>query len=331
VPNQLSGDSGEVPYSTATKVGSVGLGDMGGPITKAILRRFPIIAFDLRQEALDNLVAAGAQSAASLHVLADSCEVAVVTVVTDKQVETVVGEFLAHPGKLRDVIICSTILPATVIKLHEKAVAAGSFNVIDAPVSGGGEKAEKGIISILVGGDAAAVKRSWPILEAFGKDIFHLGPAGAGATGKLITNMMSLGTNMLLLEAMELGRAHGVTEDAIATFLPTTSGDSRVIRTWGRYDRMRRTHTLAGTDAMYGMFAKDMGIAAAAAGAQGVVLPLASALSGMIIEKAKKRDKFLADNNMLGPIPRCPVCTLELGFPYQAAGVHPDCALEQEQ
>jgi 3-hydroxyisobutyrate dehydrogenase/2-hydroxy-3-oxopropionate reductase len=129
---------------------------------------------------------------------------------------------------------------------------------------------------------------------------------------------------------MELGRAHGVTEDAIATFLPTTSGDSRVIRTWGRYDRMRHTHTLAGTDAMYGMFAKDMGIAAAAAGAQGVVLPLTSALSGMIIEKAKKRDNFLVDNNMLGPIPRCPVCTLELGFPYQKAGVHPDCAQEPD-
>ena len=326
MPNRLSGDAG-LPYSTETKVGAVGLGDMGGPIAKAIQRKFPVVAFDLRQEAVDKLVAAGAQSVGSLRELADTCEVVVVTVLTDSQVEKVIGEFLEHPGKLKDVIICSTVLPGTVIVLNQKAAAAG-FEVIDAPVSGGGEKAEKGIISVLVGGETGATKRCWPIIAAFGKDIFHLGPAGAGSTGKLITNMMSLGTNMLLLEAMELARAYGITEDSVAEFLPTTSGDSRVIRTWGRYDRMRRSHTFAGTEAMYDVFAKDMKIAAAAAGTRGLILPIASAMSSMIIEKAKKRDKFLQDNNMTGPIPRCPVCTLELGYPYQKAGVHPDCTQE---
>jgi 3-hydroxyisobutyrate dehydrogenase-like beta-hydroxyacid dehydrogenase len=323
----LSGEAGELTYSAETRVGAVGLGDMGGPIAKAIQRKFPVVAFDLRQEAVDELVAAGARSAGSLRELADSCEVIVVTVVTDSQVEKVVGEFLAHPGKLRDVIICSTILPGTVIALQQKAAAAG-FDIIDAPVSGGGEKAEKGIISVLVGGEERAMKRCWPIIEAFGKDIFHLGPAGAGSAGKLITNLMSLGTNMLLLEAMELAGVHGITEDTVAEFLPTTSGDSRVIRTWGRYDRMRRTHTLAGTEAIYEIFSKDMKIAAAAAGAQGLVLPIVSAMSGMISEKAKKRDEYLRDHGMTGPIPRCPVCTLELGFPYRKAGVHPDCAPE---
>ena len=317
-----------LPYSAETVVGAVGLGDMGAPIAKAILRKFPLVVSDLRQEAVDGLVAAGARRAESLRELADLCEVAVVIVVTDAQVNKVVGEFLDHPGKLQAVIICSTILPGTVMALSQKAEAAGLFNVIDAPVSGGGEKAEKGIISVLVGGEERITKRCWPVIEAFGKEIFHLGPAGAGSAGKLITNLMSLGTNMLLLEAMELANAHGITEDTVAEFLPTTSADSRVIRTWGRYDRMRRTHTLAGTEGIYEIFSKDMRIAAAAAGAQGLVLPIVSAMSGMIIEKAKKRDKYLADNNMLGPIPRCPVCTLELGYRYRKAGVHPDCAAE---
>jgi 3-hydroxyisobutyrate dehydrogenase-like beta-hydroxyacid dehydrogenase len=328
VPNEVSGEGlNERPYTAETMIGAVGLGDMGAPIAKAILRKFPLVVSDLRQEPVDRLVAAGARRAESLRELADLCEVAVVIVVTDAQVNKVVGEFLNHPGKLKAVIICSTILPGTVIALNQKAAAAG-FDIIDAPVSGGGEKAEKGIVSVLVGGEQRITKYCWPIIEAFGKDIFHLGPPGAGSAGKLITNLMSLGTNMLLLEAMEFAGAHGITEDTVAEFLPTTSADSRVIRTWGRYDRMRRTHTLAGTEGIYEIFSKDMKIAAVAAGAQGLVLPIVSAMSGMIIEKAKMRDKYLQEHGMTGPIPRCPVCTLELGYPYRKAGVHPDCASE---
>jgi 3-hydroxyisobutyrate dehydrogenase-like beta-hydroxyacid dehydrogenase len=319
--------SGLEPYTAETAVGIVGLGDMGAPIAKAILRGFPLAVYDLRQDAVDQLVAIGARPAKTLQDMADNCRVAVIVVLTDKQVRQVVDEFLKHPGKLETVIICSTILPGTVIELGTRATTTG-FDIIDAPVSGGGEKAEKGIISVLVGGDEGAVKRCWPILAAFGKDLFHLGPVGAGSAGKLMTNLLSLGGNMLLLEAMQFAAAYGITEDAATTFLPTTSADSRGVRTWGRYDRMRRTHTLAGTEEMYEVFAKDMKIAAAAGGERGLVLPIVSAMSAMIKEKAKDRDKYLQKHGMTGPIPRCPVCTLELAYPYRQAGMHPECAHE---
>ena len=210
------------PYGAQTVIGVVGLGDMGGPIAKAILRGFPSVVYDLRQEAVDRLVAMGAQQAKTLQDLADRCEVAVVVVVTDKQVQQVVGEFLEHPGKLKTVIISSTILPGTVIALHTRAAGTG-LDIVDAPVSGGGEKAEKGIISVLVGGDDAAVQRGWPVIMAFGKDVFHLGPAGAGSAGKLMTNLLSLGGNMLLLEAMQFAGAYGITEDAATAFLDRKS------------------------------------------------------------------------------------------------------------
>ena len=309
-------------------VGLVGIGDMGAGIAAAVLRHYPLVVNDLRQEAVDKIVAKGASRAGSLDALADQCQVAIVVVVTDEQVNQVVGEFLKHPGRLQTIIISSTILPATVIALDAQARKIG-LDIVDAPVSGGTEKAQSGIITILVGGEQRAVAKCWPILQAFGKDIFHIGPAGAGSAGKLITNMMSLGTNMLLLEAMQLGDAYGITEDSVTEFLPHTTADSRGIRTWGRYDRLRRSHTLAGTPAMYDIFSKDMKIATKAAGQRGVILPIAAAMSSMIKEKAQARDKLLEERGMTAETQRCPVCTLELAYAYRKAGYHPECMPQQ--
>jgi len=324
---QARRQSSEEPTGDIT-VGVVGIGDMGAGIATAVLRHYPLVVSDLRKEAVDKIVAKGARGAGSLEALADQCQVAIVVVVTDEQVNQVVGEFLKHPGRLQTLIISSTILPSTVVELEAQARKIG-LDIVDAPVSGGAEKAESGIITILVGGEQRAVKKCWSILQAFGKDIFHIGPAGAGSAGKLITNMMSVGTNMLLLEAMQLGDTYGITEDAVTEFLPHTTADSRVIRTWGRYDRLRRSHTLAGTPAMYDIFAKDMKLAAKAAGQRGVTLPIVAAMSSMIKEKAQARDRLLEERGMTGETQRCPVCTLELAYAYRKAGYHPECMPKQ--
>ena len=315
----------EAAIPGATHVGIIGLGDMGAGIAKAVLRLFPLTVCDLRQAAVDQLVALGAEGAASIEALADRCEAVIVVVVNDKQVQQVVRQILAHPGKVRSIIVSSTVQPATVTALEAETAGAG-IAIIDAPVSGGAEKAADGIITILIGGSDGAVATCWPILSAFGGELFHLGPAGAGSAGKLITNMLSLGGYMLQLEVMQFAEAHGISEDAATTFLPTTTADSRGLRTWGRFDRMRQTHTLAGTEGMYDIFSKDMKIAAAAAGQRGVVLPIVSAISAMVVEKARTRDRQLAARGSTPPVPRCPVCTFELAAPFREAGVHPECA-----
>jgi 3-hydroxyisobutyrate dehydrogenase-like beta-hydroxyacid dehydrogenase len=300
---------------------------MGAAIAAAVLQRFPLVAFDIRPAAVEKLAAAGARSARSVTEVAQLSDIVVVVVVDDRQVTDVVGQILENPGRAKYVVISSTVLPGTCMLLGERAKAVG-LGVVDAPVSGGAEKAIAGIITVLVGGEDAAVETCWPVLQSFGKDLFHLGPVGAGSAGKLITNLLTLGSNMLQLEAMQFAAAHGITEDAVTGFLPLTTADSRGMRTWGRYDRMRRTHTLAGTPAMYDIFAKDMKVAAKAAGQRGLVLPIVSAISAMIIEKAQARDEYLKAQGPTDPIPRCPVCTLELAHPFREAGVHPECATE---
>src|SRR5580658_11051172 len=80
-----------------TIVGIVGLGDMGAAIATSIVRTFPVIAFDLRAEAVDKLVALGVRRADSLEALANQCDVLIVVVVDDEQVMQVVGELARHP------------------------------------------------------------------------------------------------------------------------------------------------------------------------------------------------------------------------------------------
>ena len=311
--------------SDKTVIGMIGLGDMGAALAQSILRTYPMVVADLRPEAVEAMVALGARSADSLEALADQCEVVIIVVVDDKQVNHVVGELLRHPGKLHTIIVSSTVLPTTVAALGEQAREKG-LDLIDAPVSGGAAKASRGIITVLIGGEDNAVRRCWPIFEAFGKSLFHIGPVGAGSAGKLVNNLLSLGGNMLILEGMALARAYGISEDAVTEFVTVSAGDSRTIRAWGWRDRARLNHHLAGTDAIYDIFAKDVKTAALAAGLRGVVLPIAATIGALMAEQAKARDKYLLDNGLAGPLPQCTICGQELAKPFREAGMHPECA-----
>ena len=135
---------------------------------------------------------------------------------------------------------------------------------------------------------------------------------------------------MLQLEVMQLANAYGISEDSVTEFVAKNGGDSRSLRTWGRVDRARRTHTLAGTPAMYDLMAKDVKTAALAAGQRGVVLPITASIGAMIIEKTMARDAFLAARGMTESIPQCQICGQELAAPFRKAGVHPECAYDSE-
>jgi 3-hydroxyisobutyrate dehydrogenase-like beta-hydroxyacid dehydrogenase len=310
-----------------TVVGMIGIGDMGAALAVSLMRTYSLVVFDLRAEAVQRMVTLGARAADSREALSDQCEVVIVVVVNDKQVNQVVGDLLRRPGKIHTIIVSSTVLPTTVIALGEQARALG-VDLIDAPVSGGAEKASRGIITVLIGGDEGPVRRCWPIFQAFGKGLFHIGPLGAGSAGKLVNNLLSLGGNMLIQEGMQLARAYGISEEAVTEFVAVGTGDSRSIHTWGLRDRARRTHHLGGTDAIYEIFSKDVKSAALAAGLRGVTLPIAATIGATMVEQAKARDKYLLENGLTGAIPQCSICGQELASPYRKAGVHPECAFD---
>jgi 3-hydroxyisobutyrate dehydrogenase len=308
-----------------TAVGMIGVGDMGGPIARSILRAgYEVTVFDLRPQPVEELVALGANAADSVTALCTISDVVVIVVMNDAQVIDVVSTILAQPGQVRTVIVASTVLPSTVVRLHDAAADAG-LDLIDAPVSGGAEKAAVGLLSVIVGGHETVVRRCWPLLSAFGQHLFHVGPAGAGNAGKLANNLLSLGGNILQLEAMQLATAYGISEDDATRFMTVSAGDSRGIRTWGRLDRARRTHNLAGTPAIYDLQSKDVRNAAIAAGERGVTLPVTAGIGAMMSDKLRQRDEYLERSGRTQALPRCSVCGQELAVPYRENGVHPEC------
>lgn len=308
----------------------VGIGDMGAALAESALRNgADLVVFDLRAEAVDQMVAKGARAATSLQQLAEQCEAVILVVVTDKQVDDVADTLLRNPGKLRTIIVSSTILPSTVIALAGRA-REKNIEVIDAPVSGAADKAARGMVTVMIGGETDTVQSCWPIFRSIGKNLYHIGPTGAGQVGKLVNNMLSLGGNMLQLEAMELARAYGISEDKVTEYAAVSTMDSRGLRIWGQIDRGRRQHTLAGTRGIYELFAKDVNTAARAAGERGVVLPIAALIGSLMIDKAMARDAWLQANGLTGLTPCCRICGQELAVPFRKAGVHPECVHEFE-
>ena len=309
-----------------TVVGMVGVGDMGYPIATSILKTYPLVVFDLRPEPIEKLVALGAKRADSIEAVADASDVLITVVVDDKQVKDVVGRLLKHPGKLHTIIVSATILPDTCIALAEEARKMG-LDLIDAPVSGGGEKAARGILTLLIGGEDKTVQRVWPVLNSFGKRLFHIGPVGAGSAGKLVNNLLSMGHYALTLETMRLAGAYGISEEKATEFITVSAGDSRVVHTWGRIDRSRRAHTQTGSESIYDTFSKDVQVAAQAAGLRGITLPIAASIGGLMGNMMKARDKYLDSLGKRDPIPQCRLCGQELALPFRKDGAHPECAL----
>ena len=306
-------------------VGVVGLGKMGSGIAGSLLRAgFEVVVADLRAEPVQRLVGAGAAAASDLPDLAARCDAILVVVLDDAQVTGVVDGLAATPARVRTIIVNSTVLPETVQELSARLAPAG-ISLLDAPVSGGAEKSALGTLTILVGGTEEEMRRCGPILDALADNVFHVGPVGAGSAGKLVNNVLALGSYVLQVEAMQLAEAYGITEDAAVGFITVSAGDSHGIQTWGRYDRLRRTHTLAGTPAMYDMLGKDLRAAAIAAGKRGVSLPITATLGEVIGPKMLARDKVLDARGGLRPESLCPVCGQELAAPFLESGRHPQC------
>ena len=312
---------------TAEQIGIVGVGNMGGAIARSMIRGgFRLAAFDLRTAAVDELVALGATAAASVDDLAARSKVVSVVVVSDEQVREVGRQIVdaAAPGTF--VLVHSTVRPGTVVELAELGAPNG-VQVMDVSVNGGNEKATLGTLTLMVGGPDDAVEYCWPLFESFGLNIFHMGPVGSGVVGKLVNNLIALGSYALQLEAMRLAAAYGLGEDAVTSAVIASMGDNRGIRTWGRHDRKRAIRAAQGTDWSERM-GRDLEEAAIAAGARGVTLPITATIAEAMPTMLRRRDRELAARPPSPPIPLCKLCDQELAAAFRERGVHPECTPE---
>ncbi|HXV56224.1 MAG TPA: NAD(P)-dependent oxidoreductase [Gaiellaceae bacterium] len=203
-------------------VAVVGLGAMGSRIARRLLDGgYAVVAWNRTPERADDLVAAGAERAASPAEAAARAEV-VVTMVADPAALAAVTEgpdgIGAGAGEETTVIEMSTVGPAAVVRLA-KALPAG--RLLDAPVLGSIAEAESGSLRIFVGGPAELVAECSPLLSVLGSPL-HVGPLGAGAAAKLVANTTLVTTLTALGEALALADGLGLSRETAFEVLAST-------------------------------------------------------------------------------------------------------------
>lgn len=219
----------------ATRVGFVGLGNMGKPMATNVLRAgFDLMVYDLRQEPLKEFAAMGAKVAGSLKELGRHGEVIEMAVVDDAQVEAVIageGGVLtgAQPGAL--IAIHSTIHPQTVKRVAEIAKPRG-VGVVDAQMSGGSSGATARTLCFMVGGERAWLEKCRPVLEASGKQIFHMGDLGTGAAAKAAQQTMVVINMLSAYEGMTLAREAGIDPKVFQEMAHVSAGQSHMADHW---------------------------------------------------------------------------------------------------
>jgi 3-hydroxyisobutyrate dehydrogenase len=206
-------------------VGFVGLGNMGAPMARNLVKAgFQVSVFDLVPALMASVE--GARAAASAVDCARAVDVFVTMLPAGRHVE---GLYLGDDGVLANarsgtlLVDCSTIDPGTARKVASAATERG-FTMLDAPVSGGVGGAQAGTLTFIVGGTSAGLERARPLLTAMGRNIFHAGDNGAGQIAKVCNNMLLAILMTGTAEALALGVRNGLDPATLSAVMQQSSG-----------------------------------------------------------------------------------------------------------
>ena len=262
-------------------IGFIGLGIMGKPMARNLIKAgYSLVVHNRSRAAVEELIKDGAQAAGSPKEVAEHSDV-IITVLTDSpDVELVYtsdqGIFAgAKPGML--LIDMSTISPIVARKLAASAQDRGC-DMLDAPVSGGEAGAIGATLSIMIGGVSSAVERAMPIFQSLGKNLVHVGDAGAGQVTKA-ANQIVVGTTIAIVsEALVLAAKAGVDPAKVRQALLGGFAQSKILEAHGQ--KMLDRNFKPGFRIR--LHEKDMKIALAAGFEYGVPLMVTSQVAQMM-------------------------------------------------
>jgi 3-hydroxyisobutyrate dehydrogenase len=213
------------------KVGFIGLGAMGLPMTRNILAAGHAVTVTSRSRPpIDAAVALGATDGATVAEVASSSEVVILCVPNSPEVVEVVDAMFPALGPGTVVVDCSTIDPDVERAQHERVASTGA-RYLDGPLSGGTVGAEKGTLTVMVGGEAGTLDVARPVLDAVAGLIVHVGGPGMGQVVKLCNNLIYAAQMVATAEATALARRSGVDMAKLLEVLLHSTGDCTAVRT----------------------------------------------------------------------------------------------------
>jgi 3-hydroxyisobutyrate dehydrogenase len=188
-------------------VGMIGLGNMGGRMARRLVDAgITVVGSD---PVAGRAEAAGAEPAVDVADVAKRADVVLMSLPDSHVVEPVVRALLPVLAAGSTVVDLSTAAPASTVTLHAEAAASG-VRYLDAGISGGAAAAEKGALTIMVGGDEAALGELDWVLEPIAAQVHHMGASGAGHTAKLLNNFLNAVSLAASAEVMVAGRRAGL-------------------------------------------------------------------------------------------------------------------------
>jgi 3-hydroxyisobutyrate dehydrogenase len=208
------------------RIGFIGLGMMGLPMTSCLAKAgFQLYLADADAGRLTE-VQATLQAAALTAENAADLDILITMLPNSNIVEAVLLGEWGWAGQLKTgtvVIDMSSSEPARSRELAQK-LEAFDLEYLDAPVSGGVKRAVDGSLAILVGGSQAVMQRCRPVLDAMGKNILHIGDAGAGHAAKALNNFVSAAGLMATVEALHVAKRFGIDPGVMVDVLNASSG-----------------------------------------------------------------------------------------------------------
>lgn len=207
-----------------TTIGFIGLGNMGGRMTRCLVDAgLSVLGYDTDTQ---RVTAAGAQVADSIASVVAEAEVVLLSLPDSKVVEAVVegpDGLLRHCRQGQIIVDLSTAAASSTVRLHGLFAARG-VQYIDAGISGGAAAAEKGALTLMVGGDAASVAALQWVFAPIASKVFHMGESGAGHTTKTLNNFLNAVSLSATAEVMVAGKKAGLDLHQLLDVLNSSSG-----------------------------------------------------------------------------------------------------------
>ncbi len=206
------------------RIGIVGVGNMGGRISRRILAAgYDLAGFDREPRRVE---AAGVPASASVAELVERSDIVLFSLPDSTVVEPVVlgeGGVLASARAGQVVVDLSTAAPSSTVELNRRLGERG-VDFVDAGISGGAAAAEQGTLSIMAGGSEDALERVRPVLETFSARIYHMGASGSGHTAKLLNNFLNGVSLAATAEVMVAARKAGLDLERFLEVVNHSSG-----------------------------------------------------------------------------------------------------------
>ncbi len=209
---------------TQQRIGFIGLGNMGGRMTACIVRAGrEVLGFDAKAE---NIALAGAVAAASGKDVIERSDVVFLSLPDSRVIESVVygpEGLIEHSREGQVVVDLSTAAPESTRRIHE-AFAQRGVRYLDAGISGGAAAAEKGRLTLMVGGEADALDAVRDVLGLFATNVFHVGGTGAGHVTKLLNNFLNAVALSATAEVMVAAKKAGLDLEVVLDVFNKSSG-----------------------------------------------------------------------------------------------------------